>query len=156
MLFIVAVQSPSRVWLFVAPWTTAQQTSLSITVSWSFLKFMSSALVMPFSHLILSCPGLLLASVFPSIRDISSESAVGTKWPKYWSFSFSISTTMEYSLIYWAWPHLSEQDPVSTTVSLSHQEDSISLLSLSLRKQTEWKPQSQKTNQTDHMDHSFV
>ena len=58
--------------------------------------------------------------------------------------------------IYWAWPHPSEQDPVSPTVSISYQEASISLLYLSFRGQTEWKPQSQKTNQTDHMDHSLV
>ena len=58
--------------------------------------------------------------------------------------------------IYWAWPRPSEQDPVSPTVSLSHQEASVNLLSLSVRGQTEWKPQSQKTNQTDHMDHSLV
>ena len=73
------------------------QTSLSFTISQSLLKFMSVELKMPLNHLILCCPLLLLASVFPSIRVFSMESALHIKWPKYWSFSFSISPSKEYS-----------------------------------------------------------
>ena len=81
----------------VSPWTAAHQASLSLAISWSLPKFMSIALMMPSRHLILWCPLLLLPSVFPSIRDFSSESAVRIRWPKYWSFSFSISPSNEYS-----------------------------------------------------------
>ena len=94
---VVVVQSPSHVWLFVTPWTAACQTSLSLTISQSLPKFMSIASVMPSSHLILWCPLFLLPSVFPSIRDFSNESPVRIKWPKSWSFSFSISPSNEYS-----------------------------------------------------------
>ena len=93
---VVVVQSPSRVWLFAIPWTAAYQASLSLTISWSLPKFMSIALVMPSSHLILWCPVPLLPSIFPSIRVFSNEPAV-SKWPKYWSFSFNISPSNEYS-----------------------------------------------------------
>ena len=79
------------------PWTTAHQASLSLTISQSLPKFMSIALVMPSSHLILWHPLLLLPSIFPSTRDFSNESAVCIRWPKYWSFSFSISPSKEYS-----------------------------------------------------------
>ena len=78
------------------PWTTAYQASLSITNSWSFLKLMSIESVMPFNHLILSCP-LLLPSIFPSIRVFSNESVLPIRWPKHWSLSFSISPSSEYS-----------------------------------------------------------
>ena len=91
------VQSPSHVWLFVTQRTTACQASLSLTISRSLSKFMSIALVMPSSRLILWCPLLLLPSIFPSIRDFSNESSVRIRWPKYWSFSFSISPSSEYS-----------------------------------------------------------
>ena len=74
-----------------------QHASLSLTVSWSLPKFMSIALVIPSSHLILWHPLLLLPSIFPSIRDFSNESAVHIRWPKYWNFSFSISTSNKYS-----------------------------------------------------------
>ena len=90
------VQSPSCVQLFVTPWTAACQAFLSLTISWSLPKFMSIALVMPPIHLILWCPPLL-PSVFPSIWVFSSESAVHIRWPKYWSFSFSISPSNKYS-----------------------------------------------------------
>ena len=70
---------------------------LSLTISWSLLKFTFIAMVMPSSYLILWCPLLLLPSIFPSIRDFSSESSIHTRWPKYWSFSFSISPSSEYS-----------------------------------------------------------
>ena len=91
------VQSLSRVWLFATPWTAACQSSLSITNSHSLPKFMLIESVMPSSHLIFCCPLLLPPSVFPSIRVFSNESAVSIRWPKYWSFSFSISPSNEYS-----------------------------------------------------------
>ena len=78
-------------------WTAACQASLSFIISQSLPKFMSSALVMPSSQLNLYCPQLLLPSIFPSIRDFSNESAVRIRWPKHWSFSFSISPSKEYS-----------------------------------------------------------
>ena len=90
------VQSLSRVWLFVTPWTAARQASLSITNSRSLLTLMSK-LVIPSSHLILCCPLLLLLSIFPNIRVFSNKSVVRIRWPKYWSFSFSISPSDDYS-----------------------------------------------------------
>ena len=81
----------------VTTWTAAPQAFLSITNSWSLLKLMSTKLVMPFNHLILCHPLLLLPSIFPSIRVFSNESALHIRWPKYWSFSFSISPFNEYS-----------------------------------------------------------
>ena len=87
-----AVQSLSRVWLLMTPWTAAHQASLSITNSWSLVKLMSIKLVMPSNHLILCCPLPLLPSIFPSIRVFSNESALHIRWPKYCSFSFNIST----------------------------------------------------------------
>ena len=89
-----SVQLLSRVRLFLTPWTAACQASLSITKSQSLLKLMS---VMPSNHLILFCPLLLLPSIFPSIRVFSSESALCIRWPEYWSFSFSICPSNEYS-----------------------------------------------------------
>ena len=83
--------------LSVTPWTAACQASLSITNFQSLLKLMSIKLVMPFNHLTLCRPLLLLPSVFPSIRVISNKSALHIRWPKYWSFSFSISPSNEYS-----------------------------------------------------------
>ena len=94
---LVVVQSSSHVWLFVTPWTVACQVLLSLTTSQNLPKFISIASVMPSSHLILWCPLLLLPSIFPSIRDFSHESAVCIKWLEYWSFSFSISPSNEYS-----------------------------------------------------------
>ena len=78
------------------PWTAACQAFLSITSSWSLLKFMSVELVMPSNHLILCCPFLLLPSVFSSIRVFSNESALHIRWPKYWGFSFNISPSSEH------------------------------------------------------------
>ena len=92
-----SVQSLSRVRLFATPWTAAYQASLSITNSQSLLKLMSTESVMPSSHLILCHPLLLLPSIFPSIRVFSNEPALRIRWPKYWSFSFSISPSDEYS-----------------------------------------------------------
>ena len=93
---ISSVQSLSHVWLFVTLWATACQASLTITDSQSLLKLMSIELVMPSNHLILCCPLLLLHSIFLSIRVFSNESVL-IRWPKYWSFSFSISSSSEYS-----------------------------------------------------------
>ena len=93
----LVVQWLTRVWLFATPWTAARQASLSITNSWSLLKLMSIASVMPSSHLILYHPLLLTPSIFPSIRVFSSESVLRIRWPKYWSFSFCISPSSEYS-----------------------------------------------------------
>ena len=81
----------------MTPWTAAHQSSLSFTISRSLLKLMSIESVMPSNHLILCRPLLLLPSIFPSIRVFSSESALHIRWPKYWSFSFSISPSSEYS-----------------------------------------------------------
>ena len=95
-----SVQSFSHVRLLATPWTTAHQASLSITNSQSLPKLISIESVMPSNHLIL-CHPLLLPSIFPSIRAFSNESALRIRWPKYWSFSFSISPSHEYSgLIY--------------------------------------------------------
>ena len=80
-----------------APWTAASQASLSFTNFWSLLKFMSIESVMPSNHLILCHPFLLPPSIFPSIKVFSNESVLHIKWPKYWSFSFSISPSNEYS-----------------------------------------------------------
>ena len=94
---MVSVQSLSNVQLFVIPWTAASQVSLSITNSRSLLKLMSVESVMSSNHLILSCLLLLLPSIFPSIRVFSNESVLPIRWPKCWSFSFSISPSNEYS-----------------------------------------------------------
>ena len=93
---IFALQSLSRVRLFATPWTAAHQASLSFLISWSLLKLMSIESVMPSNHLILSSPSPP-ASVFPSITAFSSESVLCFRWPKYWSFSFSISPSNEHS-----------------------------------------------------------
>ena len=87
----------SRVQLSTTPWTTARQASLSITNSWSLFKLMSIELVMPSNHLILCRLLLLLPSIFPSTRVFSKESVLRIRWPKYWSFSLSISPSNEYS-----------------------------------------------------------
>ena len=95
-----SVQSLSRVQLFVTPWTTARQASLSITNSQSSLRFTSIESVMPSSHLILCCPLLLLPPIPPSIKIFSNESTLHMRWPKYWSFSFSIIPSKEIVLSY--------------------------------------------------------
>ena len=94
---VVIVQLLSHVWLFATPWTAAHQASPFITNSQSLLKLMSIESVMPSSHLILCHPLLLLPPVPPSIRVFSSESVLRMRWPKYWSFSLSISPSKEYS-----------------------------------------------------------
>ena len=92
-LSIVHSLSPAQ--LSATSWTTASQASLSFTISWSLLKLTSTESVMPSNHLVLCCL-LLLPSVFPSIRVFSNESVLHIRWPKYWSFSFSISPSNEY------------------------------------------------------------
>ena len=88
-------QSLSRVRLFATPWIAARQASLSITNSWSSLRLTSIESVMPSSHLILCCPLFLLPPILPSIRVFSNESTLRMRWPKYWSFSFSIIPSKE-------------------------------------------------------------
>ena len=94
---VSSVRWLSCVWLFAIPWTAACQASLSITNSWSLLKLMSIESVMPSNHIILCRPLLLLTSIFPKIGVFSNESALRIRWPKYWSFSFSISPSNERS-----------------------------------------------------------
>ena len=96
-LSVQSIQSLSNVRLFVTPWTASHQASLSITNSQSLLKFMSIELVVPSNHLILCHPLFLPPSIFPSIRGFSNESVLLIRWPKDWSFSFSISPSNEYS-----------------------------------------------------------
>ena len=91
---VIVAQSLSHIQLFETLWTAARQASLSFTISQSLLKFISIELVMPSNHLILCQPLLLLPSIFPSIRVFSNESALHIRWPKYWSFSFSIENHM--------------------------------------------------------------
>ena len=91
-----SVQLCSHVQLFETLWMAASQASLSFTNYWNLLRLMSIKSVMPFNHLILCHPLLLLPSVFPSIRVFSNESGLCIRWPKYWSFSFSISPSNEY------------------------------------------------------------
>ena len=92
-----SVQFLSDVRLFATPWTAACQASLSITNSWSLLTLMSIELVMPSNDLILCLPLLLQSSLFPNIRVFSNESVLRIRWPKYWSFSFNIRPSSEYS-----------------------------------------------------------
>jgi len=95
-MYSVVVQSLSRVQLFATPWTASHQASLSFTISYSLLKLMSFESVMPSNHLII-CRPLLLPSIFPNIQVFSNESVLHIRWPKYWSFRFSISPSNEYS-----------------------------------------------------------
>ena len=95
--YVVVIQSLSRGPLFATPWSAALQASLSFTISQSLLKFMSTESVMPSNHLILCRPLLLLPSILSSIRVFSNESVLHIRWPKYWSFSFSISPSNDYS-----------------------------------------------------------
>ena len=96
-IYTVIVQLLSCVQLFAAPWTAAHQASLSFNISWSLLKLTSVESAMPSNHLILCCPLLLLSSIFASIRVFSNESVLLIRWPKYWSLTFSISPSNEYS-----------------------------------------------------------
>ena len=96
-LQFISIQLLSHVRHFATPWTAVHQASLSITNSWSLLKLMSIESVMPSNHLILCHPLLLLSSIFPSIGVFSNESVLHIRWPKYWSFNFSISPANEHS-----------------------------------------------------------
>ena len=93
---LLLAHSLSHVQLFVTPWTAARQASLSFTISRSLLKLMSIESVMPFSHLILCCLFLFLPPILLSIKVFSNESTLHIRWPKYWSFSFSISPSSEH------------------------------------------------------------
>ena len=94
---LFVVEFPSRVQLVTIQWTAACQASLSLNISQSLPKFISIESAVPSNHLILCCPLLLLPSIFPNIRVFSNKSAVHIRWPNYWSFSFSISPSKEYS-----------------------------------------------------------
>ena len=96
-MFIFPLWSLSHVWLFATSWTAACQASLSFTISQSLLKIMSTESVMPSNHLVLCHLLLLLPSIFPSIQVFSNESVLHIRWPKYWSFSLSISPSNKYS-----------------------------------------------------------
>ena len=115
------VGSVAQSCLTVTPWATARQASLSITYSQSLLKLLSIELVMPSNHLIVCRPLLLLASIFPSIRVFSNESALRIRWPKYWSFSFSISPSNEYSGLT-GLPHLQSKGPSRVSSSTTVQK----------------------------------
>ena len=116
---------------FVTPWTAACQASLSIINSQSLLKLTSIELVMPSNHFILCCP-LLLPSIFPSIRVFSNESILYIKWPKYWSFSFNISPSNEYSgLISFRTDWLDLLTVKGTLESLLHHSSKASILQCS-------------------------
>ena len=128
-----SIQSLSRVWLFATPWITACQASLSITNSWSSLKLMSIESVMPSSHLILCRPLVFLPPIPPSIRVFSNESTHHMRWPKYWSFSFSISPSKEHpGLISFRMDWLDLLEVQGTLKSiLQHYSSKASILSLS-------------------------
>ena len=122
-IFIISsVQSLSGAWLFATPWTVARQASLSIANSWSLLKLMSMESMMASNHLILCHPLLLPLSIFPSIRVFSNESILLIRWPKYWSFSFNISPSNEYSGL------------ISFRMYLTHSEDLFSVREQDLEK----------------------
>ena len=112
-----SVQSLSRVWLFATPWIAARQASLTITNSRSLLKLMSIESVMPSNYLILCHPLLLPPSIFPSIRVFSNESVLRIRWPKYWSFSFSISPS---------WMNSQDWSPLGWTGWISLQSKGLS------------------------------
>ena len=121
-----SVQLLSHIQLFATPWTAAHQTSLSITNSQSLLKLMSIELVMPSNHLILCCPILLLPSIFPNVRVFSSELVLHMRWPEYWSFSFSISASNEYSGL--TSLRIDWLDLLAVLESLQHHSSKVSIL----------------------------
>ena len=124
-----SVQLLSHVLLFVTPWTAAGQASLSIANSRSLLKLMSIESVMPSNHLVLCHPLLLPPSIFPSIRVVSNESVLPIRWPKYWSFSFSNSSSNEYSrLISFRMDWLDLLAVQGTLKSLQHHTSKASIL----------------------------
>ena len=121
----VVVQSLSHVQLFATPWTAAHQVSPSFTISWSLLKLMSIESVMLSNHLILCCPLFLLPSIFPSIRVFSNVLALCIRWPKYWSFSFSISPSNGYSGLLFFRIDWSDFLAVHRTLKSLHQHHSL-------------------------------
>ena len=128
-LSVSSVQSLSCVQLFAMLWTAARQASLSIIISQSLLKLMSIKSTMPSNHLILCHPLLLLPSILPSIRVFSNESALPIRWPEYWSFSFSISPSNEYSglissRIDW-FLHFAVQGTLKSLLSFSHSYEEL-------------------------------
>ena len=124
---ISSVQLLLCIWLFATRWTGARQASLSITNSRSLLKLMSIESVMPSNHLILCRPLLLPPSIFPSVRIFSDESGLLIRWPKYWSFGFSISPSSEYSgLISYRMDHLAVQGTLKSL--LQHHSSKASIL----------------------------
>ena len=126
------VQSLSHVHLFATPWTAAHQASLCFTTSRSLLKLMSIESPMPSNH-IFCCPLILLPSIFPSIRIFSSESVLCVRWPKYWSFSFNISPSNEYSGLISFRMHLLDLFAVQGTLKslLQHHSSKASILQCS-------------------------
>ena len=130
---VFSVQSLSRVQLFATPWMAASQASLSITNSWSLLKLISIESVMPSNHLILCHPLLLLPATFPSIRVFSIKSVLLIRWPKYWSFSFSISPSNEHpGLISFRMDWLDLLEIQGTLKSLlKHHRSKVSILTCS-------------------------
>ena len=126
----VVVQLLSCVWLFATPWTAARQASLSITNSWSLLKLMSIKLAKPSNHLILCHLLLFPPSIFPSIRVFSNESILRIRWPNYWSISFNISPSNEYSGLISFWIDLLDLLAVQGTVKslLQHHSSKASIL----------------------------
>ena len=130
MLYVSSVQSLSHVWLFATPWTTAHQASLSNTNSRSLPKPMSIELVMPSSHLILCRPILLPPSIIPRIRVFSNETVLRIRWPKFWSFSFSISPSNEYSGLISFWMDWLDLLAVQGTLKilLQHNSSKASIL----------------------------
>ena len=127
---LLVVQLQSHIQLFATPWTAAHQASLSFAVSWSLLKLMSIESVMPSNHLIPSCL-LLLPSIFPSIGVFSYESVLHIRWPKYWSFSFSISPSSEYSGLIFLTALISLQSKGLSRVFFSATQFKASILWLS-------------------------
>ena len=129
-LFIVVVQLLSHVWLFATPRTAACQAFLSITNFWTLLKLRSIESVMPSNHLILCRPLLLLPSIFPSLRVFSNDSVLHIRWPKYWSFSFSISPSNEYSGLISFWMDWLDLFAVQGTLKslLQHHSSKASIL----------------------------
>ena len=118
---VAVVQLPSHVQLFEPSWTAAHQASLSFNISWNLLKLISIESMIPYNHLILCHPLLLLPSIFSSIRVFSNELALNIRWPNYWSFSFSISPCNEYSgLISFRIDWLDLLDVQGTLKSLLH------------------------------------
>ena len=131
MCRMVVVQSLSHVWLFATPWTAAHQASLSFTISRSLFKPLSMELIIPYDHLILCHPLLLLPSMVPSIRVFSSESALHIRWPKYWSFSLSINPSNEYpGFIFFMFDLLTVQGTLKSF--LQHHNSKTSILQCSV------------------------